>query len=514
MISRSALAPQIQPGHGRPPESVNRTSATLAVEAINNKPSPRRLRELAASQAAAAVAAEALRSTQELSQNPTSNRYDKEDENLLLGFRAFLQFMDEGRSLPKENTSDNGPVAADRSEPEEARNLLAEILLNHAGGEQAPSLEQQSGISCFLERLDLLTNASRLKPGDKDPFSTLAQRKDSQGHSLLYQAISKEIIPLTQWLLNTQPSSSSLTAPFTGPQDEKTSPLHLAAEKGLKEMASLLLDKGADIDASHWGETPLHRAASCGHTNIVDLLLKKGADINAQTLRDLQSPLHFAVEHDHTEIVELLLDSGADVNAQALYEGRPLHQAAARGHIKIASLLLDKGACVNGPDIYNNVPLFFAVTNREIEMVRFLFDRGADASPQNLDYETPLLWAAMHNQCEMTALLLRKGADVHASNKYDDSPLHLAAANGGIKTAELLLDNGADVEALNGEYQAPLQKAVVNEHWEMVNFLLGRGADKEGLNKCGQYSLVMAPWKKYPRIANLVSHYHIDVLDE
>ena len=62
-------------------------------------------------------------------------------------------------------------------------------------------------------------------------------------------------------------------------EDEWT-PLHDAASK---EVAGLLIAKGADVDAKdkdNW--TPLHKAAFGGHSEIVELLIAEGADVNAK----------------------------------------------------------------------------------------------------------------------------------------------------------------------------------------------------------------------------------------
>lgn len=57
-----------------------------------------------------------------------------------------------------------------------------------------------------------------------------------------------------------------------------------AAHAGHTTVASLLLDHGANINASrgfdHW--QPIHLAASRGHQAVVELLLARGADIKAR----------------------------------------------------------------------------------------------------------------------------------------------------------------------------------------------------------------------------------------
>jgi hypothetical protein len=68
-------------------------------------------------------------------------------------------------------------------------------------------------------------------------------------------------------------------------------PLHLAAGWGHKDVAQLLLDFKAVVDArNNHGYTPLYVAARSGHKDVVELLLANGADVNAKD-NDGQTPL-------------------------------------------------------------------------------------------------------------------------------------------------------------------------------------------------------------------------------
>jgi ankyrin repeat protein len=74
-----------------------------------------------------------------------------------------------------------------------------------------------------------------------------------------------------------------------GRDDSGWTPLHLAAQKGFKEVAELLLAYKALINAkSKRGDTPLHWAAGNGHKEIVTLLLANKAEVDAKKLRELK----------------------------------------------------------------------------------------------------------------------------------------------------------------------------------------------------------------------------------
>lgn len=59
------------------------------------------------------------------------------------------------------------------------------------------------------------------------------------------------------------------------------------------------------------GYTPLHECCSRGHLEIARLLLQHGADPNASATGGIR-PIHDAVENDQVEVVRLLLSYGAD----------------------------------------------------------------------------------------------------------------------------------------------------------------------------------------------------------
>jgi len=85
----------------------------------------------------------------------------------------------------------------------------------------------------------------------------------------------------------------------------------------LKENPKLVFSKPVGADAPFPGFTPLHRAAQLGHKDVAELLLAKGANVNDRANTG-DTPLHAAALNSHMDVAELLLAKGADVNANPI----------------------------------------------------------------------------------------------------------------------------------------------------------------------------------------------------
>src|SRR4029079_16799488 len=145
-------------------------------------------------------------------------------------------------------------------------------------------------------------------------------------------------------------------------------PLLVAASAtGTEPVVSMLLDKGAAVDAAeNRGVTSLIAAASVGDTAAATRLLEHGGNVNAVAPGEGQktaTPLMGAAHNGDAELTRLLLARKADVNAvspdnDGTVKNGPvvfgtltaLHLAVADASPTVVKLLLDAGASVDRRD--------------------------------------------------------------------------------------------------------------------------------------------------------------------
>jgi len=138
--------------------------------------------------------------------------------------------------------------------------------------------------------------------------------------------------------------------------------LYRAVEFGCKNVAIFLLER-EDFDLEEKnsiGRTLLHIAAVSGYEDIIELLLENGADIEATDINNNKS-LYFAILNGHRNATEALLEGGANIEARIGMMGRTmLHCAAEKGDEDLTELLLERGADIEARDSKEATPLHVA----------------------------------------------------------------------------------------------------------------------------------------------------------
>ncbi|XP_010161345.1 ankyrin-2-like, partial [Antrostomus carolinensis] len=154
-------------------------------------------------------------------------------------------------------------------------------------------------------------------------------------------------------------------------------PLHIAAKKNQMQIATTLLNYGAETNIlTKQGVTPLHLASQEGHTDMVTLLLEKGANIHVATKTGLTS-LHLAAQEDKVNVAEILTKHGANQDAQTKLGYTPLIVACHYGNIKMVNFLLKQGANVNAKTKNGYTPLHQAAQQGHTHIINVLLQHGA-----------------------------------------------------------------------------------------------------------------------------------------
>lgn len=290
--------------------------------------------------------------------------------------------------------------------------------------------------------------------------------------------------------------------------DNGSTPLVAALRNGRDDIARLLLDHGADpnaTDARYPRLTPLYYAVTDCGPETVGLLLEQGADVSVPTVLD-RSVLFYAATRGSGASVELLIEHGAAINeaATAAVLGRTqvvedaleddpkfAHMVVANrtlfcwvalsGQTEVLGLLLAGGAEVDRP-IRPNGPgeatLAFVAGAGRIEVMKVLLEHGADVNGEPENWTTPLAAACRNGRLEVVELLIEHGADVEVGERMGQlRPLHLATVLNHPTVVTLLLEHGAKVNVRDWFYgRTPLRWADATGNNEVAAILREHGA--------------------------------------
>jgi ankyrin repeat protein len=337
--------------------------------------------------------------------------------------------------------------------------------------------------------------------------------------------------------------------------------LHFFAAIGKTELAELLIDHGADLDArNNQGLTPLHSAALEGQLDTAKLLIAKGAKIDAKS-KGNKTPFDYAVRpvwdeevyrysHERMrrckEVATYLLTCGSSctifdlawlgemervaemikstpslANAQA--NGEPLLFAAVRGGDgAVVEHLLANGAELRVKGRYQQTPLQVAAYIGHTDVVRILVDHGADIDERGPWGETALHWASVRGHMDVVSLLLERGADenvqtsshtvdlnvqMHISRDPIEREFHLSKVREKQESAKKLgisLQMFSSPKVSFTEGDTPIHAATYWNRSDIVKLLIAKGANVNRANCWGTTPLHYAVVCRYHDIAQML----------
>jgi ankyrin repeat protein len=194
---------------------------------------------------------------------------------------------------------------------------------------------------------------------------------------------------------------------------------------GTGAVAQTLIDAGAPVDGDPGdSETPLITAASYGDAEVARVLIEAGADVNARSTPDSggvpggSALLHAAV-FGMTDVLDLLVEAGAEATSleEAAAAGdvtgwltpesdlqariRALVFAADHERLGVIDQLIDASTPVDAFDeVWRRQALRIAAQNGRPASVRRLLERGADPNLRDGEGRTALDWCSGDEQVD------------------------------------------------------------------------------------------------------------------
>jgi ankyrin repeat protein len=234
--------------------------------------------------------------------------------------------------------------------------------------------------------------------------------------------------------------------------------LMFAARVGDLASAKLLVAAGANVnDEDAWGISAATLAAHSGFSELVDLLLEAGADANASNAGF--SALHAAILRRDTRMAAALLAHGADSNAP-LRTWTPTRRSSRDWNFY--------------PELVGATPLWLAARFSVPDVMRQLVARGADPKfVHRVDYipDGPNL----KRKTEVTTTLMA-AAGMGGGGQAWVPPARTEREALMLESIRLLVDAGVDVNAENPEGRRALDAATALKFERVVAYLKERGA--------------------------------------
>ena len=150
-------------------------------------------------------------------------------------------------------------------------------------------------------------------------------------------------------------------------------------------------EKGFDVNTRNkYGQTILMLLVNRGIEELAQLVIVKGADVNAKDKKGV-TPLMIAVCSDEKNLYQTLLSNGADIKAVDKF-GRSVLMWAVQNNAdeEVVQDLIDKGADINGKDKKGFTPLMIAVCSGNERFVEMLIKEGANVTMRDKNNRTAL----------------------------------------------------------------------------------------------------------------------------
>jgi len=264
-------------------------------------------------------------------------------------------------------------------------------------------------------------------------------------------------------------------------------PLCIAIANGYVEIAKILLDAGANINATtkDGGETALHIAVKNGRVDLMELILAYGPNLEVKTQGTGETALHYAAAKSGSlAVVMTLLKHGASYNALNSSVQTPAEAALKANNINGAVAIIN---AANGKR--NELVKEKELLLKHVQKTQGRFSIGndliADIFVAACDPESNVLVEAIRrNDVLLVEMFLEKGSDPDRQTARGQRPIFVALACADVAVIEAILKRNPDLSVrdekglnvLQAAFECPLAKE--KDAFEVIfKALLEEGAD-------------------------------------
>ncbi|KAJ5177912.1 ankyrin [Penicillium coprophilum] len=220
--------------------------------------------------------------------------------------------------------------------------------------------------------------------------------------------------------------------------------LHIASKNGNAGLARILIENRKDASLeikNESNETPLLTATVNKYYDIAVLLIDAGADINARHV-DGRTALNIALENGDLSLFEALIRKQKGLSGvQDDLKVKALFVAAEKENPGMFDTLLEAGGNLEIRSDDGETALHFAARSGNCGIINSILDRKMPLIDEMDNFKkTPLLIAAENGNHDALATLLECGANVETQDDKQWTILHYAAKNGDLELVQWLLD--------------------------------------------------------------------------
>jgi ankyrin repeat protein len=180
--------------------------------------------------------------------------------------------------------------------------------------------------------------------------------------------------------------------------DDESSPLHIACISDNWDIATLLIEYKANVDAAlHSLSNNIdYKRCPQNYPKIIKFLVNAGANIEAR-YKNGNTPLLDACLAGNKEVVNFLLSKKANIHAKNNWDETALHLACKKFDLDFVTLLLSKKININAKNRRGETVLHVACEEQNFELMAFLIRHGADLNLKGFRDYVPLLDPALHD---------------------------------------------------------------------------------------------------------------------